>query len=84
MPPPRRRGRRARPWRSLRSRARRSTPWRGNLRDPLVAELIGPGKPFELEAAEIGGAQHEVFKGAHVEHQPSLLLRGLVLSVMDV
>lgn len=37
---------------------------RGNIRDPLVERLIGPGKPFELEIETIGGYEHEVFKGA--------------------
>jgi long-chain acyl-CoA synthetase len=41
-----------------------STKWQGNLRDPLVERLIGPGLPFELEPAEIAGQAHEVFKGA--------------------
>ncbi len=36
----------------------------GNIRDPLVARLIGPGKPFELVSEEIGGQSYDVFKGA--------------------
>ncbi|MEJ5975845.1 class I adenylate-forming enzyme family protein [Novosphingobium sp. PS1R-30] len=35
-----------------------------NIRDPLVARLIGPGKAFELVAEQIGDQVHEVFKGA--------------------
>lgn len=38
--------------------------FRTNIRDPMVVRLIGPGKEFELETAEIAGHQHEVFKGA--------------------
>jgi len=34
---------------------------RGNIRDPLVARLIGPGKAFELETVGVGGHEHEVF-----------------------
>jgi len=36
---------------------------RGNIRDPLVARLIGPGKAFELETVDVGGHPHEVFRG---------------------
>jgi long-chain acyl-CoA synthetase len=35
-----------------------------NVRDPLVAQLIGPGQPFELSRETIGGQSHEVFKDA--------------------
>jgi acyl-CoA synthetase (AMP-forming)/AMP-acid ligase II len=35
-----------------------------NIRDPLVARLIGPGKPFELVIEDVGGRPHEVFRGA--------------------
>jgi len=38
--------------------------WQGNIRDPLVDRLIGPGKAFVLVPAEINGQQHEVFEGA--------------------
>ncbi|MEY2925647.1 MAG: hypothetical protein RL367_124 [Pseudomonadota bacterium] len=38
--------------------------WRPNIRDPLADRLIGPGKPFELERADVGGVAQEVFKGA--------------------
>jgi acyl-CoA synthetase (AMP-forming)/AMP-acid ligase II len=45
--------------------AQRTAPvWRGNIRDPLVARLIGPGKDFELEEALVAGRPHQVFKGA--------------------
>lgn len=35
-----------------------------NIRDPLVARLIGPGKAFDLVPERIGDQVHEVFKGA--------------------
>ncbi|MCW1428343.1 class I adenylate-forming enzyme family protein [Novosphingobium sp. JCM 18896] len=35
-----------------------------NIRDPLVARLIGPGKAFELVPERIGDQVHEVFRGA--------------------
>lgn len=38
--------------------------WRGNIRDPLVEELIGPGKEWEIETVEVAGYPQEVFKGA--------------------
>jgi len=38
--------------------------WRGNIRDPLVDRLVGPGKPFELASEIVGGIEHEVFKGS--------------------
>jgi long-chain acyl-CoA synthetase len=37
---------------------------RFNIRDPLVAQLIGPGKLAEIETITIGGYQREVIKGA--------------------
>ncbi len=36
---------------------------RPNIRDPLVAELLGPGKPFDLEVVEVAGYPQEVFRG---------------------
>ena len=38
--------------------------FRENLRDPLAAEMLGPGKEFQLETIEVGGRPREVFKGA--------------------
>jgi acyl-CoA synthetase (AMP-forming)/AMP-acid ligase II len=38
--------------------------WRGNVRDPLVERLIGPGKDWEIETVEVAGRPVEVFKGA--------------------
>ncbi len=38
--------------------------FRSNIRDPLVARLIGPGKLAEIETVDIGGFPHEVIKGA--------------------
>lgn len=38
--------------------------FRTNIRDPLVARLIGPGKLAEVETVEIGGYRREVIKGA--------------------
>jgi long-chain acyl-CoA synthetase len=38
--------------------------FRENIRDPLVARLIGPGKLSELETVEVAGRKHQVFKGA--------------------
>ncbi len=35
-----------------------------NIRDPLVAGLIGPGKPYRLETAEVAGRLQQVFAGA--------------------
>ncbi len=35
-----------------------------NIRDPLVAGLIGPGKPYRLETVEVAGRPQEVFAGA--------------------
>ena len=37
--------------------------WRENLRDPMVDRVLGPGKAWELEWAEIGGHRQQVFKG---------------------
>ena len=34
-----------------------------NIRDPLIARLVGPGKDWELEDTLIGGHRHQVFKG---------------------
>ncbi|MET0587472.1 MAG: AMP-binding protein [Novosphingobium sp.] len=35
----------------------------GNIRDPLVERLIGPGKDWEIETVEVAGRPQEVFKG---------------------
>jgi long-chain acyl-CoA synthetase len=35
-----------------------------NIRDPLVANLIGPGKPYRLETVEVAGSAQQVFAGA--------------------
>ncbi|HEY3695346.1 class I adenylate-forming enzyme family protein [Phenylobacterium sp.] len=35
----------------------------GNVRDPLVERLIGPGKPYEIEEVEVFGRRRQVFKG---------------------
>ena len=40
-----------------------SSSFRQNLRDPLALELIGPGKPWQLETAIVAGRRQEVFKG---------------------
>jgi long-chain acyl-CoA synthetase len=39
-------------------------PYRGNIRDPLARELIGPGKQWELETVRVRGREQEVFRGA--------------------
>jgi long-chain acyl-CoA synthetase len=38
--------------------------FRANMRDPMVARLVGPGRQFELEDAVVAGRPHQVFKGA--------------------
>lgn len=38
--------------------------WRPNIRDPFVERLIGPGKPFQLETAQVAGRPQQVFAGA--------------------
>jgi len=38
--------------------------FRANIRDPMVARLVGPGKQFELEDSIVAGRPHQVFKGA--------------------
>jgi acyl-CoA synthetase (AMP-forming)/AMP-acid ligase II len=35
-----------------------------NIRDPLVERLVGPGKLYELEVAQVAGRPQQVFKGA--------------------
>jgi acyl-CoA synthetase (AMP-forming)/AMP-acid ligase II len=35
----------------------------GNVRDPLVERLIGPGKAYEIETVEVFGRPQQVFKG---------------------
>jgi long-chain acyl-CoA synthetase len=35
----------------------------GNVRDPLVERLLGPGKPYEIEETEVFGRTQQVFKG---------------------
>jgi acyl-CoA synthetase (AMP-forming)/AMP-acid ligase II len=34
-----------------------------HVRDPLAERLIGPGKPYEIEAVEVFGRTQQVFKG---------------------
>jgi long-chain acyl-CoA synthetase len=38
--------------------------FRTNIRDPLVASLVGPGKLIEIETIDVGGYPREVIKGA--------------------
>jgi acyl-CoA synthetase (AMP-forming)/AMP-acid ligase II len=38
-------------------------PWRGNIRDPLVERLVGPGKDWEFESADVAGRPQQLFKG---------------------
>ncbi len=38
--------------------------FRANIRDPLVATLVGPGKLIEIETIDVGGIPREVIKGA--------------------
>ena len=40
------------------------SPFRTNIRDPLVARLVGPGKLIEIETVDVGGYPREVIKGA--------------------
>ncbi len=35
----------------------------GNVRDPLVERLLGPGKAYEIEEVEVFGRTQQVFKG---------------------
>ncbi len=40
-----------------------SAPWRVNQRDPLVAEMLGTGKAWDLTEELVAGHRQQVFAG---------------------